>query len=179
MTENIYVKEKIKELELASPSIPVKIPEFYGQCAEDYILYCLFQTINPEILANKSLTYVDIGANHPIATNNTYLFYKRGFKGVIVEPNPYFYSMLKKVRPRDILIEGAIGTNIVPGVTKNTTLHIPDNDEIASLDSNFINNWYTANLKNGFKLQKLTSIITKAFNINDIFDNYIKNFLVF
>ncbi|XWO13980.1 S-adenosylmethionine-dependent methyltransferase [Candidatus Hepatincola sp. Pdp] len=65
--------------------------------------------------------------------------------------------------------------NLIQGVTKNITLYIPNNNELASLDSDFIKDWYAANAKQNFHLQKLTSIIIKAFNINDIFDNYIKS----
>src|SRR5580693_625305 len=31
-------------------------------------------------------TYLDIGANDPIHNNNTYLFYTKGARGVLVEP---------------------------------------------------------------------------------------------
>jgi len=65
--------------------------------------------------------------------------------------------------------------NLIQGVTKNISLHIPNNNELASLDSDFIKDWYAANAQQNFHLQKLTSIIVKAFNINDIFDNYIKS----
>ena len=40
-------------------------------------------------------TYLDIGAADPIVSNNTYLFYQQGCRGVLVEPNPAFCLKLK------------------------------------------------------------------------------------
>jgi len=48
--------------------------------------------------------YVDIGAFHPKVFSNTYLFYKRGWRGVCVEPNPEAKWKFKMVRPRDTFV---------------------------------------------------------------------------
>ncbi|ARA94436.1 hypothetical protein AWN76_015595 [Rhodothermaceae bacterium RA] len=54
--------------------------------------------------------YVDIGAYHPCRFSNTYLFYKLGWKGINVEPNPKAYQELIRHRPRDITLNVAIST---------------------------------------------------------------------
>src|SRR5262249_29835011 len=56
--------------------------ESYSQAGEDLIVRFFFyhQRIS-------NITYLDIGANEPIQLNNTYYFYRRGFRGVLVEPN--------------------------------------------------------------------------------------------
>lgn len=46
--------------------------------------------------------YVDVGANHPISISNTYLFYKNGHHGIVIEPNQSLLSLHKKCRTRDI-----------------------------------------------------------------------------
>jgi hypothetical protein len=48
------------------------------------------------------VTYLDIGAHHPTRLSNTYLFYKRGFQGVVVEPDPELMGAIRRVRPRDV-----------------------------------------------------------------------------
>jgi FkbM family methyltransferase len=54
-------------------------------------------------------TYLDIGAHDPIQNSNTYWFYKLGSDGVLVEPNPAYAAKLKKVRPRDTVLEVGVG----------------------------------------------------------------------
>lgn len=55
-----------------------------------------------------SIKYLDIGANHPSILSNTYLFYKMGASGVMVEPTPNEADLIAKHRPRDVLIRAGI-----------------------------------------------------------------------
>ena len=55
------------------------------------------------------ITYLDIGAHHPTQFSNTYLFYKRGFRGVLVEPDPELMASIRGARPRDVCIEAGVG----------------------------------------------------------------------
>jgi FkbM family methyltransferase len=54
-------------------------------------------------------SYLDIGAHHPVTGNNTYLFYKNGSSGVIVEPNEYLLQKHKTKRKRDVAILAGVG----------------------------------------------------------------------
>ena len=76
----------------------------YSQFGEDLIVRYLF-----DMLGTKQPTYLDIGANHPRFISNTYYFYKRGARGVLVEPNPRLCKVLRSVRPRDVVLEVGIG----------------------------------------------------------------------
>ena len=76
----------------------------YSQLGEDLIIAFVFIGLD----INK-IEYLDIGANHPIAINNTYLFYLRGCNGVLIEPDPYFIKDLKKVRPNDTIVNVGLG----------------------------------------------------------------------
>jgi FkbM family methyltransferase len=49
--------------------------------------------------------YVDIGAHHPVRFSNTYLFYKRGWHGINIEPNPRLASLFRRYRPNDVNLE--------------------------------------------------------------------------
>jgi FkbM family methyltransferase len=75
----------------------------YAQAGEDRILAFLFDT-----MGIKNICYVDIGANDPIVCNNTYLFYRKGSKGILIEPDPAFNKVLQKSRPDDKVVQAAI-----------------------------------------------------------------------
>lgn len=49
----------------------------------------------------SAIRYCDIGANHPRDLNNTYAFYCRGARGLLIEPDPTLASKLRNARPRD------------------------------------------------------------------------------
>ena len=76
----------------------------YAQCGEDLVVDFLLGYIGV-----KTMTYLDIGAFDPIEINNTYLFYEKGFTGVLVEPNPVMCKKLRSVRPRDTTLTAGIG----------------------------------------------------------------------
>ena len=78
----------------------------YSQSGEDIIISDLFNRLN--ILHP---TYLDIGANDPVALSNTYRLYKRGSKGVCVEPNPILCKKIMKERPRDICLNFGVAFN--------------------------------------------------------------------
>ena len=74
----------------------------YSRKGEDLRLY--------EALRHaESHHYVDIGANHPIRHNNTYLFYTLGWNGILVDPIDYVFPLYAEARPRDAAIRAAIG----------------------------------------------------------------------
>jgi FkbM family methyltransferase len=77
----------------------------YSQAGEDQIVRYLFN-----VLGITRPTYLEIGTNHPFLGNNTYYFYLRGSKGVCVEPDEAFFSLIRKYRGRDTLIQAGIGT---------------------------------------------------------------------
>lgn len=73
----------------------------YSQEGEDLILNKLFD--------NKTTGfYVDIGAHHPKRFSNTFIFYKKGWQGINIEPNPEIIPLFKKLRPRDINLQVGI-----------------------------------------------------------------------
>lgn len=69
----------------------------YAQSGEDIIA-------DAELARKKKGYYIDVGAYHPKLFSNTYLFYKRGWKGVCIDPNPMMEDLFDVVRPRDIFL---------------------------------------------------------------------------
>jgi hypothetical protein len=76
----------------------------FAQSGEDLIANFVF-----EYLGVSTITYLDIGAYDPIHINNTFYFYQKGFRGVLVEPNVVMCEKLRAVRPRDTTLEAGIG----------------------------------------------------------------------
>jgi FkbM family methyltransferase len=76
----------------------------FSQIGEDRILTYLFYN-----LGLSKISYLDIGANEPVAGSNTYLFYLFGSKGVCVEPNPALFKKIQKIRPKDTCLNVGIG----------------------------------------------------------------------
>jgi FkbM family methyltransferase len=74
----------------------------YTQNLEDYHLSLAFA-------GQKTGTYVDIGAGHPIADNVSFWFYERGWRGIAVEPQAELFGLYSRLRPRDIAVCGLIG----------------------------------------------------------------------
>ena len=54
---------------------------------------------------NKKGIYLDIGCNHPIKHNNTYLLYERGWNGINIDLDKTSKDEFKKLRPKDINIQ--------------------------------------------------------------------------
>lgn len=63
-----------------------------------------------------AISYIDVGANHPMRISNTYLMYRNGYRGVVVEPDLGLLALHRRFRPRDVCIGAACGEK--PGVAK-------------------------------------------------------------
>ena len=61
-------------------------------------------------LPEKPGFYVDVGANDPKHLNNSYYFYRRGWKGICVEPDRNKADWIKGLRRRDIVLQVGIGS---------------------------------------------------------------------
>lgn len=52
--------------------------------------------------------YLDLGANHAKQLSNTYMLYKKGMRGVLVEANPQLIGELKFYRSEDVILNKCI-----------------------------------------------------------------------
>ncbi|MDP2232406.1 MAG: FkbM family methyltransferase, partial [Actinomycetota bacterium] len=78
----------------------------YSQYGEDLILDALLGCA-------ASGVYVDVGANDPELLSNTQRFYRRGWHGIIIEPNTELCATLTSARPRDLTLN--VGIASAPG----------------------------------------------------------------
>ena len=56
----------------------------------------------------KNGIYLDLGCNHPIKHNNTYLLKKRGWRGINIDSDTKSIQEFKKFRPEDFNINALI-----------------------------------------------------------------------
>jgi len=75
-----------------------------AQQGEDLLLSSTFFYLKVE-----KPSYLDIGSYHPVKSNNTYLLYRNGGRGVLVEPNPAFKEPTERYRPGDKFLNIGIG----------------------------------------------------------------------
>jgi FkbM family methyltransferase len=78
----------------------------YAQSGEDIISEFIFRYLK---FYAENVSYLDIGANDPVFSNNTYFYYNKGCRGVLVEPNVGLCEKLRAVRPRDTTLAAGIG----------------------------------------------------------------------
>lgn len=76
-----------------------------SQSGEDTIVAYILDSL--KIPFNKC-TYLDLGANHPVRMNNSYMLYRFGARGVLVEANPTLAKELEVQRPGDVVLNRCI-----------------------------------------------------------------------
>jgi FkbM family methyltransferase len=77
----------------------------YSEQGEDIVLFHALR----DVLRIERPTFVDVGAAHPVRSNNTYLLYESGSTGLLVEPNPMYVELLRRERPKDQVLAAGIG----------------------------------------------------------------------
>lgn len=103
----------------------------------------------------KNGFYVDIGAHDPLYLSNTYIFYKKGWRGINIDPTPGIMVKFNKIRPNDINLE-------IPISDKKEILKFNLNKEPSH--NSFLNSVNVLDIKE-----------VETFTLNEIFDKYIKS----
>jgi methyltransferase, FkbM family len=71
----------------------------YSQYGEDIYVAELLCGIK-----QGSCIYIDVGANQPSQISNTYLFYRKGFRGILMEPNSELSRLCRRFREHDTFL---------------------------------------------------------------------------
>jgi FkbM family methyltransferase len=90
----------------------------YSQQGEDTYIW---QKLSEFDLGGSA--YIDIGANHPSSLSNTYLLYRHGLHGIVVEPNIELLALHRSIRPRDVQVN--VGCGRAPAVSGFQILATP------------------------------------------------------
>jgi FkbM family methyltransferase len=75
----------------------------HAQNFEDVILMRAFKDV-------QNGFYIDVGAQDPVADSVSLAFYNKGWRGIHVEPNPFYAAKLRAARPDEEIIEAVVGT---------------------------------------------------------------------
>ena len=73
--------------------------QMYSQYGEDAYVEKLLCGIE-----QGSCIYIDVGANQPSQISNTYLFYRKGFHGILIEPNSELSNLCRRFRKHDAFL---------------------------------------------------------------------------
>ncbi len=127
----------------------------YSQFGEDLIIKSITKN------KNKGF-YVDVGAHHPFRYSNTRLLYKRGWRGINVEPNHYTIKLFRIFRRRDINLEIGVGSE--DGVADYYYFSDPAYNTFSreQMEESLKNNkWLKLKKKVNLSISTLKTILTK------------------
>ncbi len=127
----------------------------FSQFGEDIIMQQMLERYKV-----NEVTYLDIGANDPINGSNTYGFYLRGYKGVLIEPNVVLYNKIRKVRPKDVCLNFGISSD-----SQAEADYFMFSEEQSGMNT-FSEQDALDYQKDGFKIQKVVKVALK--NVNDV-----------
>ncbi|MBU0711494.1 MAG: FkbM family methyltransferase [Bacteroidota bacterium] len=131
----------------------------YSQGGEDMILASFYD-------GKKGYKgfYVDVGAHHPFRFSNTAFFYRKGWKGINIEPTPSLFKAFHRFRKRDFNLKLAVG-NGAPAV-----FNIYNDDAL-----NTFSNELVADRKKrvGDKYYVIDKIEIPTFPLSHILDKYL------
>lgn len=138
----------------------------YAQSGEDLIVDFLLTWV----LGVKDPCYLDIGAHHPHALNNTYLFYKRGSRGVNIEPDPLLFNHIKKMRPGDININTGVGFNEEPELADFYVMSSKELNTFSKPEAERISRMGTVSIKEikTIELININTVLKKYFSAREL-----------
>lgn len=100
----------------------------YAFSGEDRLIESI---LKPKI--TKAGFYVEVGCNHPTFISNSFLFYRRGWKGICIDANQRLVDKFKYLRPNDKAV-GAFVSNL----THQIEFIELTNDVLSSIDVAYI-----------------------------------------
>jgi len=101
--------------------------------------------------------YLDVGCQHPISNNNTYKFYKKGWRGINIDLDEKNIRLFNLERPKDINICKCVSSDI----SEKNLFFFHSGSPINSLEKKTISN------KKNYEIKKI-----KTFTLNSILENY-------
>lgn len=133
----------------------------FSQSGEDNIIKYIFSTLGIDI---KNCTYLDLGANHAVHLSNTYSFYTKGARGVLLEANPELAKELSEQRPDDIVINKCLSEKS----NEKLDFYIMNGDGLSSADFEAVQGFIKENPD--LKIERTVSV--DSITINEITEKY-------
>jgi FkbM family methyltransferase len=108
----------------------------YSRNLEDVMLWRAFGAI-------EEGSFLDVGAGHPVHDSTTYALYRRGWRGIALEPIEEVARLWASERPEDLLIMMAAAA--APG---DKVLHMmPDSAQTSTVDERLADRWRREGLR--------------------------------
>lgn len=155
------MKEQISAMHGVMENINTNINMSFSQSGEDGIIKYIFNTLGKDI---KNCSYLDLGANHAISLSNTYSFYSKGARGVLLEANPELAKELIELRPEDIVINKCLSEKS----GEKLNFYIMNGDGLSTTDYESAQNF----IKENPALEITKTITVDSITINEIIDKY-------
>ena len=110
-------------------------------------------------VSQKKGIYVDVGAQHPIRNNNTYLLHKKGWSGINIDLDKKNIDLFTIARKLDVNVNAAISSSF----TKMDLFYYHDKSPINTL-SKAVANFQNSNVKEirSVETKTLTSILENS-----------------
>jgi hypothetical protein len=154
-----------------------KVLSYFTKVSDTYISFsCEGEDLIIDKLFGKQSMgyYIDIGAYKPIRANNTFKFYLKGWKGVLIEPNPRFKFWATIIRRRDKILSLGIDPSLKE-VSMEKKLYIysdrPSNNTIS--EETVKNNLEVLGRKHDQELELKFVGVEFLINNTEIFNNKI------
>ena len=109
--------------------------------------------------------YLDVGCYHPTKHNNTYLMYKRGWRGINIDLNSLSIDLFNYHRPKDINLNTGISNKEI----KKNVYFIDELNTQNTLDKNQL---IFLQKHHNIKKKEITNIIIKTKKLMSILDKY-------
>ena len=139
--QNIYIKNKFF-FEKKS----------YAMEGEDLEIVKILKNINNGF-------YVDAGGFHPLDRNNTYLLYKKNWRGINIDLSEFSIDLFNFIRPKDININVAVSNS-----DESVTFYYQKElSQLSTIKKNIANQRMQGLIKeNKIKSNKLTTILNNS-----------------
>jgi hypothetical protein len=105
----------------------------YGFTGEDRLIESLLKT---QITYNGF--YVDVGCNDPRFLSNTFLFYRRGWRGICIDANEALIRKHRRIRPNDMAVYA-----LVSDTATERTFYELTNNVLSTTETQFLNEYLT------------------------------------
>jgi FkbM family methyltransferase len=161
MIINPFVYNVVSNTKMPKPTIDPNMRPTFAQAYEDVILHA-YMFANQERFNGKKIRFIEIGANHPVATSNSFMFEQVGVQSILVEANKELCDVLSTYRPNAIVINAAI-VNTDDRVVK---FYLSPLTEISSTDERFVATW------DGGRHGIAKTVEVPAMRINTLLDQY-------
>ncbi len=125
----------------------IVLPFYYRLLRSSFKLFGIFAKVSLSqfsedliidiILKNAKKTkgiFIDVGCNHPIEYNNTYLLYLRGWRGINIDGNEKLISLYSKFRKEDINLN-----YLVSDKEEDVVFNVSHKDKLSTIDPGHIN----------------------------------------